>query len=210
MSRSRSLMEHDLFGKPVSTFRIMLVEFATIPVLQRITSCCAAPGYATSRARETAPLRLYPRQQAARRPLRRRGSHGSASTALGTVPGPGTRGSHSSTFPDQRCTADPGSSKTQRLRVYNDPGSAAHHYVLRCTRDTQVQMQCAAHFSLALSRKWPGIPRPFPFSDARRTRSLADHLPGILSSMPLTYQFMLRIWLGSRWSPPLHSTVLPS
>src|SRR5215471_9798995 len=41
-------------------------------------------------------------------------------------------------------------------------------------------------------------------------RSFADHLPGILSLMPLTYQFMLRIWLGSRWSPPLHSTVLPS
>src|SRR5262249_565208 len=41
-------------------------------------------------------------------------------------------------------------------------------------------------------------------------RSFADHLPGILSSTPFTYQFMLRIWLGSRWSPPLHSTVLPS
>jgi hypothetical protein len=38
-------MEHDLFGKPVSTFPDHAQsEFATIPVLQRITSCCAAPG----------------------------------------------------------------------------------------------------------------------------------------------------------------------
>src|SRR4029077_9716656 len=37
-----------------------------------------------------------------------------------------------------------------------------------------------------------------------------NHCARSLSSIPLTYQFMLRIWTSLRWSPPLHSIVLPS
>lgn len=37
--------------------------------------------------------------------------------------------------------------------------------------------------------------RPSSFSRGERSEA---YLPGILSSMPLTYQFMLRIWPGSR------------
>jgi hypothetical protein len=53
--------------------------------------------------------------------------------------------------------------------------------------------------------------RPGPTPKARTVDTLisASHLLGILLSMPLTYQFMLRICSLLRRSPPLHSTVLP-
>jgi len=42
----------------------------------------------------------------------------------------------------ERCTADPGPPKSAFTRVFdalcrNGPGSAAHHFVLRCARDTK-------------------------------------------------------------------------
>ena len=50
----------------------------------------------------------------------------------------------------------------------------------------------------------PAIALRRPSKNARR------QCDGSLSSIPLTYQFMLRTWPMSRWSPPLHSTALPS
>jgi hypothetical protein len=49
----------------------------------------------------------------------------------------------SARFPDatQRDSGAPLIRDRQELRVSNDPGSAAHHFVLRCARDTGVSDQ---------------------------------------------------------------------
>jgi len=36
----------------------------------------------------------------------------------------------------QRCTADPGPPRTGAVTARDGPGSAAHHFALRCARDT--------------------------------------------------------------------------